>query len=58
MGRDEIVDDGREANLKMYVWLVESMVECGGGDGGRELMIYPIGEVFLKKEPDHEDGLI
>ena len=61
MGRDDIVDIGREASLKIYIWKLESMedrvVGCGGGgDGGRELTMYPI-EVHLKKEPDHEDEL-
>jgi hypothetical protein len=60
MGRDGIVDVGGEASLKIYIWKVESMEErvvgCGG-DGGRELTMYPIEEVLLKKEPDHEDGL-
>lgn len=61
MGRDDNEDVGREAILKIYIWKVESMedkvVGCGG-DGGRELTMYPIEEVFLKKEPDHEDGLM
>jgi hypothetical protein len=59
-GRDDIVDVGREASLKICIWKVESMedkvVGCGG-DGGREL--YPIEAVLLKKEPaDHEVGLM
>ena len=61
MGRDDIEDVGREAILKIYIWKLESIedrvVGCGG-DGGRELTIYPIEEVLLKKEPDQEDGLM
>ena len=61
MGRDDIVEVGREASLKIYIWEAESIedrvVGCGG-DGGRELTMYPIEEVFFKKEPDHEDGLM
>ena len=60
------MDVGGYASLKIYIWKVESMeewvVECGG-DGGRELTMYPIEEVLLKKEPDHEvelmlDGIV
>ena len=61
MGRDDIVDVGREASLKKYIWKVESiedMVVGCGGDGGRELTMYPIEVVLLKKEPDHEVGLM
>ena len=61
MGRDDIEDVGGEASLKIYIWKVGSMedrvVDCGG-DGGRELTVYPIEEVLLKKEPDHEVGLM
>ena len=61
MGRDGIVDVGRETILKMYIWEVGPMedwvIECMG-DGGRELPRYPIEGVLLKKEPDHEDGLM
>lgn len=35
----------------------DRVVGCGG-DGGRELIIYAIEGVLLKKEPDHEDGLV
>ena len=54
------MDVGNEASLKMYIWKVESREDRVGcrGDGGRELTIYPIEEVLLKKEPDHEVGLV
>ena len=35
----------------------DKVVGCGG-DGGRELTMYPIEVVLLKKEPDHEVGLM
>lgn len=35
----------------------DRIVGCGG-DGGRELVMYPIEVVLLKKEPDHEVGLM
>ena len=61
MGREDIVDVGREASLKICIWKVESIedkvVGCGG-DGGLELTMYPKEDVLLKKEPDHEVGLV
>lgn len=60
MGRDGNVDVGKEANLKMYIWELEPMEHRGMefvGDGGRELVMYPIEGVLLKKELDHEDAL-
>ena len=53
MGRVDIADVGREANLKMYIWEVESMVVGGGVKEGVMVEV-----VFLKREPDHEDGLM
>ena len=62
MGRDDIVDAWREASLKICIWKTGSMedkvVGCGG-DGGCELLTtYPIEVVLLKKELDHEVGLM
>ena len=58
-GRDDIVDDWRKASLKICIWksMEDKVVGCGG-DGGRELTMYPIEVVLLKKEPDHEVGLM
>lgn len=53
--REDIVDVGREGNLKIYIWEEGRVTGCAG-DGGREM--YPIEEVLLKKELDHKDELI